>query len=75
MLKERVLSAIVLIALVLCALFLFTPFYFALALSLIHIFLIPIQLAIPSKKFRPDLKALYSLRAVSSDEILKSGIL
>lgn len=35
MLKERVLSAIVLIALVLCALFLFTPFYFALALGLV----------------------------------------
>ena len=33
MLKERVLSAIVLIALVLCALFLFTPFYFALTLG------------------------------------------
>ncbi len=33
MLKERVLSAIVLIALVLCALFLFTPFYFALVLG------------------------------------------
>ena len=27
------------------------------------------------QKFKPDLKALYSLRAVSSDEILKSGIL
>ncbi|MBF0750954.1 MULTISPECIES: phosphatidate cytidylyltransferase [unclassified Pasteurella] len=35
MLKERVLSAIVLIMLVLCALFLFTPFYFALALGLV----------------------------------------
>ena len=35
MLKERVLSAIVLIALVLCALFLFTPFYFALALGFV----------------------------------------
>ncbi|OOF41882.1 phosphatidate cytidylyltransferase [Rodentibacter rarus] len=35
MLKERVLSAIVLIALVLCALFLFNPFYFALALGLV----------------------------------------
>ncbi len=35
MLKERVLSAIVLIALVLCALFLFSPFYFALALGLV----------------------------------------
>ena len=33
MLKQRVLSAIVLIAAVLCALFLFTPFYFALALG------------------------------------------
>ncbi|OOF67842.1 CDP-archaeol synthase [Rodentibacter caecimuris] len=33
MLKERVLSAIVLIALVLCVLFLFRPFYFALALG------------------------------------------
>ncbi|NBH76318.1 phosphatidate cytidylyltransferase [Rodentibacter pneumotropicus] len=35
MLKERVLSAIVLIALVLCALFLFSPFYFALSLGLV----------------------------------------
>lgn len=35
MLKERIISAIVLIALVLCALFLFTPFYFALALGLV----------------------------------------
>lgn len=35
MLKERVLSASVLIALVLCALFLFSPFYFALALGLV----------------------------------------
>ncbi|OOF44317.1 phosphatidate cytidylyltransferase [Rodentibacter trehalosifermentans] len=35
MLKERVLSAIVLIAVVLCALFLFSPFYFALALGLV----------------------------------------
>lgn len=35
MLKQRVLSAIVLIALVLCALFLFSPFYFALSLGLI----------------------------------------
>ena len=35
MLKERVLSAIVLIALVLCALFLFTPFYFALTLGFV----------------------------------------
>ncbi|OOF85870.1 phosphatidate cytidylyltransferase [Rodentibacter ratti] len=35
MLKERVLSAIVLIALVLCALFLFTPFYFALGLGFV----------------------------------------
>ena len=35
MLKERVLSAIVLIALVLCALFLFTPFYFSLALGFV----------------------------------------
>ena len=35
----------------------------------------PIQLAMPSKKFKPDLKVLYSLRWVSSDEILKSGIL
>ena len=33
MLKQRVLSAIVLIAAVLCAVFLFTPFYFALALG------------------------------------------
>ena len=33
MLKQRVLSAIVLIVAVLCALFLFTPFYFALALG------------------------------------------
>ena len=33
MLKQRVLSAIVLIAAVLCALFLFTPFYFALTLG------------------------------------------
>ncbi|OOF78619.1 phosphatidate cytidylyltransferase [Rodentibacter caecimuris] len=35
MLKERVLSAIVLIALVLCALFLFSPFYFALGLGFV----------------------------------------
>lgn len=35
MLKQRVLSAIVMIAVVLCALFLFTPFYFALALGLV----------------------------------------
>lgn len=35
MLKQRVLSAIVLIAAVLCALFLFTPFYFALALGMV----------------------------------------
>ena len=33
MLKQRVLSAIVLIVAVLCVLFLFTPFYFALALG------------------------------------------
>lgn len=33
MLKQRILSAIVLVAAVLCALFLFTPFYFALALG------------------------------------------
>lgn len=37
MLKQRVLSAIVLIAAVLCALFLFTPFYFALALGAVAI--------------------------------------
>ena len=35
MLKQRVLSAIVLIAAVLCALFLFTPFYFALTLGVV----------------------------------------
>ena len=37
MLKQRVLSAIVLIAAVLCALFLFTPFYFALSLGAVAI--------------------------------------